>query len=459
MNYTLKDITEIWEQVKVDFVEMDGFPQSTADLWFEELEITELKDNNIVILCKSAFKLDFIKKYIPTIENGFARITGENFTATLICNEKTAVPEIKISSEDENSKPVRKFGAPAVKFDYTFDNFIEGSSNTFVRAACWAVAENCSASADKFTASAYNPLFIYGPSGIGKTHLMYAVLNKVKEENPNINIIYIKGADFTNHLVDSLGKQEMNEFRKTYNSCDLLIIDDIQFIAGKTATQEEFFHTFNSLYENGKQIILTSDRPPREIKPLEDRLKSRFEMGLIADIQPPNLELRIAIIKKKADFANLSLSDDVLLFLAENLRTNIRQIEGAIKKLTAHAFLLGKKINIDVTKSLLAEILGGQEPISVTVDKIFASVYKRYGFKKEELIGTKRTKELAMARHITIYLIRQITEMSLPNIGKIFNRDHSTVLSSIDNIEKRLINDSMLSMELNDIIKEVTEVA
>ena len=302
----------------------------------------------------------------------------------------------------------------------------------------------------------YNPLFIYGPSGLGKTHLLYAITNEVKKKKPNAQIIYIKGEDFTNQLIEALANQKTSEFRNTYRSCDMLLIDDIQFIAGKVSTQEEFFHTFNALYEEHKQIILTSDRPPREIKTLEDRLKTRFEWGLLADIQPPDLELRIAIIKKKAEQVNVIIPDEVLNFLAENLRSNIRQIEGAIKKLGALAFLSGREISMELARSCISELLGGEEPVSVTVDKIFAAVYRKYGIPKEELTGNRRTREIAQARHIAIYLIRKITEMSLPNIGKIFGRDHTTILSSCETVEKKLHSDAVLAMDINTMIKEVT---
>ena len=286
--------------------------------------------------------------------------------------------------------------------------------------------------------------------------MLYAITNYLREQNPNVKVIYIKGEDFTNQMIDCLSRQAMPEFREKYRDCDVLLIDDIQFIAGKVSTQEEFFHTFNALYEGRKQIILTSDRQPREIKTLEDRLKTRFEWGLIADIQAPDLELRIAIIKKKAEQVGVELPEDVLTFLAENLRSNIRQIEGAIKKLGARVFLSGEKIDMDLARGCISELLGGAEPTSVTVEKIFASVYQKYGVKKEDLISTKRNKEIAFARHITIFIIREVTEMSLPNIAKIFNRDHSTIISSIETIERKLITDAMLDFEIKEIVKEVS---
>ena len=348
---------------------------------------------------------------------------------------------------------------PPFNFEYTFENFIVGSSNKFAHAACLAVADHPAQSGNTSSPDnplfTYNPLFIYGPSGLGKTHLLYAITNKLRQKNNKIKVIYIKGEDFTNQMIDSLARQAMKEFRDKYRSCDVLLIDDIQFIAGKTSTQEEFFHTFNALYEDSKQIILTSDRPPREIKTLEDRLKTRFEWGLIADIQPPDLELRTAIIKKKADQVNVSIPDDVLAFLAENLRSNIRQIEGAIKKLGAMSFLSGNRITMEVARSCISELLGGEEPVTVTVDKIFSAVYRKYNIKREDIVSTRRTKDIAAARHVSVYLVRQITDMSLPNIGKIFGRDHSTILSSIDTVEKRMAQDSVFRAEIEEMSKEI----
>ena len=271
-----------------------------------------------------------------------------------------------------------------------------------------------------------------------------------------MKIIYIKGEDFTTQFIEALAAQMTNEFRNKYRSCDVLLIDDIQFIAGKTSTQEEFFHTFNALYEEHKQIILTSDRPPRDMKTLEERLKTRFEWGLLADIQPPDVELRVAIIKKKAEQVGIVIPEDVLTYLAENLRSNIRQIEGAMKKLGALVFLSGQEITMEVARGCIADLLGGEEPVSVTVDKIFATVYKKYGISKDDIIGKNRSRDIAQARHVTIYLIRKITEMSLPNIGKIFNRDHTTALASFETIERKLKTDALLTLDINEMTKEVT---
>ena len=256
-------------------------------------------------------------------------------------------------------------------------------------------------------------------------------------------------------MIDCLSRQAMKEFRDRYRKCDVLLIDDIQFIAGKVATQEEFFHTFNSLYDAHKQVILTSDRPPREIQQLEDRLKTRFEWGLIADIQPPDLELRVAILKQKTLAMDLELSDEILTYMGENLRSNIRQIEGAVKKLGALSFLSGKVITRELAARCVTELLGDEEPITVTIDKVFSLVFKRYDVSKEELTGTKRNKNIAQARHIAIYLIRTLTDMSLPAIGNIFNRDHTTVMSSLNAIAKRIESDHVFALEMEEIVKDL----
>lgn len=473
-NAYLEEIRLVWNIVYESF--SDSMATSTRELWFKDLTVENYEDGVITMGIKSELKHKTLtEKYTGELsrrfsdELGFEVIVNVIFTGTPINREEAkrsimervsmGDPSWRLEEEKKRREQEKATAAdenehhlgstmPPFNFEYTFDNFIVGSSNKFAHAACVAVA--------KMPAKNYNPLFIYGPSGIGKTHLLYAITNYLREQNPNVKVIYIKGEDFTNQMIDCLSRQAMPEFREKYRDCDVLLIDDIQFIGGKVSTQEEFFHTFNALYEGRKQIILTSDRQPREIKTLEDRLKTRFEWGLIADIQPPDLELRIAIIKKKAEQVGVELPEDVLTFLAENLRSNIRQIEGAIKKLGARVFLSGEKIDMDLARGCISELLGGAEPTSVTVEKIFSSVYQRYGIKKEELVSAKRNKEVAFTRHVTIYIIREVTEMSLPNIGKIFNRDHSTIISSIETIERRLITDANLDFDIKEIIKEVS---
>ena len=466
MSYA-SEMMEIWEMVKEQL--KLKFGSTAVDLWFGELKMESFRDNALTFSTKSEFKYKIIKdKYIKPIEDEFENLMGFKIKieVTLESAEtpaEIAKPKVRLDTAIEESpryaggeqlpssdkKTIIGSTMPTVNFEYTFDNFIVGNSNKFAHAACIAVADS--------PAQNYNPLFIYGPSGLGKTHLLYAITNQIKLKNADASIIYIKGEDFTNQMIESLSKSAMSQFRDKYRTCDVLLIDDIQFIAGKVSTQEEFFHTFNALYEDGKQIILTSDRPPREIKTLEDRLRTRFEWGLIADIQPPDIELRIAIFKNKIAQAGIEVPDDVITYLAENLRSHIRQIEGAVKKLVAIKFLSGKDIDMEVAKSCMGEMLGGAEPVSVTVDKIFAAVEKKYNVKKAELSGKSRVKEIANARHIAIYLIRNITEMSLPNIGKLFNRDHATVMSSIDNVESRIGSSSQFEAEINELVKEIKE--
>ena len=450
-NY-IEEIKEVWEMVKTSL--KDKFSETAINLWLGDIRILSFETDVITMGIDSELKFKIVQeKYVPEVESAFSRLLGYEIRVHLTFTGSSVAAD-RMSSEPAPKKeptPLQKAAMlPNYNFEYTFENFIVGSTNKFAQAACISVANN--------PATNYNPLFIYGNSGLGKTHLMYATINRLKQNNPNINIIYTKGEDFVNEMVACLSSKTMEEFREKYRKCDVLMIDDIQFIAGKTGTQEEFFHTFNALYEWRKQIILTSDRPPCDIKPLEDRLKTRFEWGLLADIEPPDLELRVAIIKKKAEQVNVVIPNDVLTFLGENLRSNIRQIEGAIKKLGARSFLMGagQEISMDLAKGCLSELLGGAEPASVTVDKIFTAIYKKYNVKKEDLLSAKRSKEIAYARHICIYLIREVTEMSLSNIGDIFNRDHTTIMNSISKIETGIISDPMLAYEVDDIKKEVT---
>ena len=464
-NY-IEEIKEIWNMVKESF--RSELSETSIDLWFGEISVVSFDSSEYALTLgiPSAFKFDIVKnKYLAAIEQKFCQLLGFDIKVNLTFTGSASAGD-SIKSQIIGITPPQKKEEPAksplntltdFNFEYTFENFIVGSTNKFAHAACVAVA-NRPANYESDThrsLSTYNPLFIYGNSGLGKTHLMHATINRMKENNPDIKIIYTRGEDFTNQMIACLANKTMAEFHEKYRNCDVLLIDDIQFIAGKTSTQEEFFHTFNALYDCKKQIILTSDRPPRDIKTLEDRLTSRFEWGLLADIEPPDLELRIAIIKKKAEQVNITIPDDVLTFLGENLRSNIRQIEGAIKKLGALSFLSGKEINMELAQECISELLGGAEPVSVTVDRIFNLVYNKYGISKENLTGNKRNKDIANTRHITIYLIRELTEMSFPSIAKIFERDHSTIISSHRLMETRMLEDPAFLSEINELKKEI----
>ena len=458
----IKDLENIWEQVKED-LSKDITP-SIMDLWFGPVKIHGYEENTIIFETISEFNYKVLTaKYVPLLEKAFSEYFGfEQQIKVIFTGVPSSTEKIKrqlgiISHAEENKNEEAADGSENVisgvlpidySFQYTFDNFIVGSSNKFAHAACTAVAAH--------PAKNYNPLYIYGPSGLGKTHLMSAIVNEITRKNPKAVVLYVKGDDFTNEMIEFMTNKDMATFHNKYRKCDILLIDDIQFIGGKKSTQEEFFHTFNVLYENRKQIVLSSDCPPKDIPTLEDRLKTRFEWGLIADIQPPDLELRMAIIKKKAEQVNITIPDDVLTFLAENLRSNIRQIEGTIKKLSAIVFLEGKQITMEVAAACLQEVTGGVVPVQVVVDKIFSAVYAKYGVSKAELLGEKRVKNIAFARHVSVYLIRQVTEMSYPGIANIFGRDHATIISSCNQIAKRIANDAVFNIEISELIKEIS---
>lgn len=332
--------------------------------------------------------------------------------------------------------------------EYTFENFIVGNSNKYAHAACIAVTNN--------PATMYNPLFIHGPSGLGKTHLLYAITNKILRSGKAKNVLYVRGEDFTNQMINTLvHKQPMMYFRERFRNVDVLLMDDIQFIAGKEAIQEEFFHTFNDLHENRKQIILTSDRPPKDIATLEDRLKSRFEWGLIVDIQPPDLETRVAILRRKSESMGINVPDEVLLYLAEQIKSNIRQLEGAVKKLNAYSFLNNTPITVEFAKRCIQDIISGTEPLSVTVDKIFNVVSNKYAVSVEDIKSKKRNKEISQARHATIYLLRKTTDLSLNDIGRMFDQHHTTVLSAINKMEEEVANDPATEQDIADLMKDI----
>lgn len=472
--FTTPPLDEVWNMT-LEMLKPD-YSDALMDLWFNKLQLYRLDGHNAYLLCDSGYRRDVItERFKSIIEKNLSAILGYDVEVTVVSSDDDRKYDIQSSSDaksnsdadskasdgvktiqnaelfedenefPENDSPVKLGYSP----DYTFETFIVGNSNKFAHAACTAVANN--------PAREYNPLFIYGPSGLGKTHLLYAITYKIMQKNSKAKIKYVKGEEFTNQMIESIAKGTAAQFRDTYRKVDVLLIDDIQFIAGRESTQEEFFHTFNTLYEDHKQIILTSDRPPKEIKTLEDRLKTRFEWGLIADVQPPDFELRTAIMKNKAEKIGITIPNDVLDVLAENLRSNVRQLEGAVKKIGAQCFLNNMPITIELAKSCISDLTTGSEPVSVTVDKIFEKVAKKYGITVEDLKGKKRNREIANPRHICIYIIRKVTDMSFPAIAKFFGRDHSTIISSVTNIESELKGNSLLEIEINDLIKEIKE--
>lgn len=332
-------------------------------------------------------------------------------------------------------------------YEYTFDTFIVGSSNRFAHAASVAVAEN--------PGGAYNPLFIYGPSGMGKTHLLFAIQNAVLKKYPDKKVKYIKGDQFTNELIEAIGKGKQNEFHQKYRYIDVLMVDDVQFIGGKDQTQEEFFHTFNTLHQEHKQIVLTSDRPPKEIQTLENRLRSRFEMGLLADIQPPEYETRIAIIKRKAKQCNMEISDDIAEFIAERLKSNIRQLEGVVKRINATYQLEKEPPSITMAQNAIRDVINDIQPTPITIERIIEEVARTFEVTSKDIKSPKRASQISQARQVAMYVVREVTNLSYEEIGKEFGRDHSTAIYAVQQVERNMKNRPDFKNMVNDLIKNI----
>ncbi len=413
--------------------------------WISRIKPLELDfdKNTAYLLVPTDFHRQTINRcYIPLLNEAFEAIFDNKFQIDIKIPEEVE-QQLPIAREPEEEKNSN--------YEYTFDTFIVGSSNNFAHAACMAVATNPS--------NAYNPLFLYGNSGLGKTHLLFAIQNEIKKNYPDKVICYIKIDDFINELVESLKMKTMIEFRQKYRQVDVLLVDDVQFLGGKEGMQEEFFHTFNALYDAHKQIVLTSDRPPKEIKTLADRLRSRFEQDLIADIQPPDIETRIAIIKRKAELLDLELSNDVCEFIASKLKSNIRQLEGTVKKLKARYLLNHERITISSVQEVIADILNNDVPPQVTVERIIDEVARTFGFSSDEIRSTKsKSQGINKARQIAIYISRQMTSLSQADIGAEFGgRHYSTVIYSIDKTIERINTDQKVKELIDDIIKNIRD--
>ena len=418
--------------------------------WIYCMEPVELKENEIVFFVRSDFQRKIIyDRYKELLDTAILEVLGFPVSLKIVTEEDK--PSGYNSQYDffvrQNPEDIEQSYADS-DYEYTFETFIVGSSNKFAHAASLAVATN--------PATAYNPLFIYGGSGLGKTHLLHAISNYLKKTHPGINIIYIKGDDFTNELVEAIKTGEQHQFKNKYRMTDILLVDDIQFIAGKESTQEEFFHTFNSLYEAKKQIVLTSDRPPKEIQTLENRLRTRFEWGLLADVQPPDFETRLAIISRKAELLGLKIPDEVAQFIANRLKNNIRQLEGAVKKIKAYNLLSGDPPSIAIAQNAIRDILNDNQPVPVTVDKIIGEVSRTFSVTGEEIRGKMRAGNISSARQVAMYIVREITQMSTSSIGDEFGgRDHSTVVYAIQKVEDDMSKNQQFKNTIQDIIKNI----
>ena len=423
------------------------------DTWIMPLDIRSIDGNHIVFTANSEFQKDFIEnKYKSLIFNTLRYITNKDWTFSVVDLTKEEKDDSKdIISNTSNSSPAEiEMNKSTLNPKYTFETFVVGNNNRFAHAAALAVGNE--------PAKSYNPLYLYGGVGLGKTHLMHAIGNRILENNPNANILYVTSEKFTNQLINAIKDNKNEFFRNKYRNIDVLLIDDIQFIAGKERVQEEFFHTFNSLYEDGKQIIISSDTPPRDIPFLEDRLKSRFEWGLLADISVPDYETRLAILRKKAQDESIIIDDIILSNIANKIDSNIRELEGVFNKIVARASLTHSPITIELAEKIINEFKYENEKV-ISCDFIRETIAKYFSINKDDLSSNKRSNDIAFPRQIAMFLCREIANMSYPQIGEDFGgRDHSTVMHACRKIEKevkektntKLIVDSVKNIIVND---------
>ena len=432
----MNSVNDIWEEI-VKILSKQLTPTAIST-WFSDCTPVEIDDCKLVLHTTTDFKRSIIiSRFGDTIKAALSDLFSCDFDILVLAGDE--INDFSIKKKAENSLPEME--------GYTFDRFIVGNSNKFAHAAALAVAEKPGVT--------YNPLFIYGNSGLGKTHLLLAIGQEIHEKDPSKKIAYLKGDEFTNQLIRAIKDGTGEEFRTKYRNVDLFLVDDIQFIAGKQQTQNEFFHTFNNIYEAGHQIVITSDRPPLEMSLLDDRLRTRFDGGLMADIQPPDLETRMAIIRNKAAQLGLLLSDEAVEYIAENITANIRQLEGVIKRLTAYKEILDDVITIESVKRAIKDVIkiGTYIP---TPEIIIKETAKYYSLKDEDLRGQNRSKNTAMARQVSMYLIRSLTNLSLKDIGAEYeDRNHATVLASIRKVEDLLKTDSSMAGIIRDITSNI----
>jgi len=417
----------------------DELTNTSRATWFGDCTPIELRDNQLVIHTPTEFKREIIQsRYAPKLEAALSDLFSSEMHLLILAGEELE-PYLAETRKDDNLPEVAGF---------TFENFVVGPSNKFAHAAALAVTSNLG--------KVFNPLFIYGNSGLGKTHLLLAIGQTIHSHFPQARVVYVKGDDFTNELVHAIQTGTTEDFRSKYRLADLLLMDDIQFIAGKTQTQEEFFHTFNTLYEAGRQIVVTSDRPPLEMNKLEDRIRTRLEWGMMADVQPPDLETRMAITRNKAAQLGMVLPDDVVEFISENVTSNIRQLEGVVKKLIAYRDLLNDEITVASARRAIKDVIrsGAYVP---TADIIIGETARYYGITEEAIRGQSRQKNTATARQVAMYLCRTLTNMALVDIGRHFeDRNHATVLSSIRKIEDLMKTSPDMAATIRDINSNIS---
>ena len=429
----MNSVADVWDNVLQQLKK--DLSETTIATWFDELEAVDIRGNTFILHCANDFKKGYIESlFLKNIKSVLHDIFSTDFEVEILDD----------LSFEELRGNVKKQSDRFTSDEFTFDTFVVGPSNKLAYAASQAVANH--------PAQNYNPLLIYGDSGLGKTHLIYAIANVIRKNDSHAKIAYVKGDDLTNELVDAIREGKTAEMREKYRQADLLLVDDVQFIAGKKQTQEEFFHTFNNLYESGRQIVLTSDRPPSEMTLLDDRLRTRFEWGLLVDVAPPDFETRVAIVKNKAALLGMDLPDKVVFTIAEKVTANVRQLEGTINKILAYKDLLGSDADEETVERAMQDILKRSSEYIPTPEAILECISKYYGIEESIIRGQQRVRDAVTARQIAMYLIRSMTNLSLDDIGKVFdNRDHSTVLYSIKQVEKQMKKDSSFAERVKEI--------
>ena len=446
MSYEAKELcTKAKELLKKEMTNI------SYETWIKNIEIQKITNDTITILVSATFHKDTLKnRYYDLIFNTFKFLTNKEYKIEFLSMEDVSKDDSleNLENSDDSNNNNSKINT-SLNPKYTFETFVVGNNNRFAHAASLAVAES--------PATSYNPLFLYGGVGLGKTHLMHAIGNKILSNNPSLKILYVTSEKFTNQLINAIKDAKTEAFRNKYRYVDVLLIDDIQFIAGKERIQEEFFHTFNTLRENSKQIILSSDRPPKEIQLLEDRLKSRFEWGLIADISNPDYETRLAILRKKAETDNVVIDDDILSNIANRVSSNIRELEGVFNKLVAFSTLSKGPITIEMAEKAINDI-SSQNNNVISSDYIQEEVAKYFNINKKDLKSSKRSNNIAYPRQIAMYLCRELANMSFPKIGEDFgNRDHTTVMHGCNKIEKEIENNTNTKLIVESVQKMILE--
>lgn len=439
------EISELWKKI-LELLEPEISPISFKT-WIEPIEPVSISDSTVVLKIEESFIKSMVEtRFLSLIDNSVKHIAGSDYKVILISGNENPIETKKPDEKESKSKSSFESN---LNPKYIFSTFVVGNSNRMAHAASLAVAEA--------PAKAYNPFFLYGGVGLGKTHLMHSIAHYILDQNPNAKVLYASCETFTNELINSIRDDNNEEFRRKYRNIDVLLIDDIQFISQKERTQEEFFHTFNALHDANKQIIISSDRPPKEIKTLEDRLRSRFEGGLIADIQPPDFETRIAILKKKAGNENLEIDDEVYSYIAKNIVSNIRELEGALTRVVAYAKLTQENITKSLAENALKDIFNEQSAIEINPERIQEIVATYYNIRPEDMVGSKRSNNIAYPRQIAMYLSRQMLDISLPKLGEHFGgRDHTTIIHGINKVQENLKTDKNLQniiFELENRIK------